>query len=73
MIKVVIYLFLEVLYSTLRIGLHDSFLPSFCIFPAFKTEKHKFYESQCPLDFLRYRIDHFSYVKFTKIKCAKAA
>lgn len=26
-------LFLQVLYSTLSIGLHDSFLPSFCIFP----------------------------------------
>lgn len=27
------HLFLEVLYSTLSMGLHDSFLPSFCIFP----------------------------------------
>lgn len=26
-------LFLQVLYSTLSMGLHDSFLPSFCIFP----------------------------------------
>lgn len=34
------HLFLQVLYSTLRIGLHDSFLASFCIFPA-SEEKAK--------------------------------
>lgn len=35
------HLFLQVLYSTLRIGLHDSFLASFCIFPASEEKQRK--------------------------------
>lgn len=34
-------LFLQVLYSTLRMGLHDSFLPSFCIFPEKTRQNNK--------------------------------
>ena len=69
MIKAVIYLFLEVLYSTLRIGLHDSFLPSFCIFPAFKTK----IQIEMPASFPEIQNRSLSYVKCTKVKCVKAA
>lgn len=33
------HLFLDVLYSTFSIGLHDSFLPSFWIFPESQNGK----------------------------------
>lgn len=38
-------LLLQVLYSTFRMGLHDSFLPSFCIFPEKRQKRTNGYNT----------------------------